>query len=101
MYCPYSKAFLPTTRKSTPHAQQTVPRSACCCATVNVIPDKPNYIVPKTVKPGSSEVLDATNFLSSLGGPKHAHQVCLDYYPRLSKSQVTFVYDSWQWTVAG
>ncbi len=42
---------------------------------VNVIPDKPNYTTPKVVKPGSSEVLEATQFLASLGGPKHAHQV--------------------------
>lgn len=42
---------------------------------VNVIPDKPNYTTPKVVKPGSSCVLEATQFLASLGGPKHAHQV--------------------------
>lgn len=48
----------------------------CSCA-VNVIPDKPNYTTPKVVKPGSSDVLEATHFLASLGGPKHAHQVSL------------------------
>ncbi len=42
---------------------------------VNVIPDKPNYTTPKVVKPGSSDVLEAAQFLASLGGPKHAHQV--------------------------
>ena len=44
-------------------------------AAVNVIPDKPNYTTPKVIKPGSTAVLEATQFLSSLGGPKHAHQV--------------------------
>ena len=42
---------------------------------VNVIPDKPNYTTPKVIKPDSSDVLEATHFLASLGGPKHAHQV--------------------------
>ncbi|DBA67541.1 hypothetical protein WJX79_004815 [Trebouxia sp. C0005] len=42
---------------------------------MNVIPDKPNYTTPKVVKPGSSDVLEATQFLASLGGPRHAHQM--------------------------
>lgn len=49
-----------------------------CLAAVNVIPDKPNRTTPKIIQPGSSEVLSATALLSSLGGPKHAHQVCLN-----------------------
>ena len=44
-------------------------------AEVNVIPDKPNYTTPKVIRPDSSDVLEATQFLASLGGPKHAHQV--------------------------
>lgn len=42
---------------------------------VNVIPDKPNYTTPQYVQPGGSSVLAATAYLSSLGGPKHAHEV--------------------------
>ena len=57
-------------------------------AAVNVIPDKPNYTTPKVIKPDSSDVLQATQFLASLGGPKHAHQVMNSLHPQCSAAAV-------------
>ena len=69
-----------------------MPANVLLLPAVNVIPDKPNHTTPKTVQPGSSEVLSATTFLSSLGGPKHAHQVCLNYCHAICCSAVPLTY---------
>ncbi|KAK9823174.1 hypothetical protein WJX72_000838 [[Myrmecia] bisecta] len=42
---------------------------------MTILPEKPNYTVPRVIRPDSDEVLQATQKLASLCNAKHTHQL--------------------------